>query len=801
MNTIKYSLVASLAIVLMTGCDGGDSTEPSVEVEENTFDLFGNGVKGQAIFGKKSDLSVDVASTTYKIKSLTSNACKGEGVFSPKEFAIDENSTQAVNFNISYKKFEHCITDKITLNYSVWQNGVNLQDDVKLEVKNPAYLQKNVSKQSTDPLFKYQWHLKNTGQSLGVATPAVKGNDINVEDIWKQNIKGSGTTVAIIDSGVDMFHPDLKKNLILNLSHNYHTGKLIKDGGINNTTPVRYEITMANPETGTLVTGGYYDYRHGTAVAGLVGAEENNIGTRGVAPKAKLVSFNALEFYKDEALDLFKAHKIPYLFSNSELQHYRSVDALTAHLDKIDIYNNSWGNSQTLNYNIPDVHYEDTLKYGVVQGRGGKGAIYVKSAGNGGELSWSNFEPMQTNGYFIVVGASGADGKASSYTTYGPNILINAPGGGSQSEFVKPDLHEIVTTDMAGNQRGYDSKVKYHTSYTSHLKVAGNENYDYTQLMNGTSAAAPIVSGVVALMLEANPNLTWRDVRYILSHSAYKNDPSNASWKQNGAGLWYNYAYGFGRVDAKAAVQMSKGFESLGKFADMKNVKASKAVMERSKNGETSSTIKIDDDIKIENVKVKLNLDLNSSITYKTYNFSGTGSKTTAPFTLYQGTSLATLSSSFQGADANTTYTDAKLILEEVISDDSSDITLGKITFDNQKSIRKKISLEKPTTYRLAVDSNTSSWSVKIVTPMPHTIASNLQVTLTSPDKTESLLAVAPNGLSATESYRNAVFSSVQFTDEKSAGEWKLDVKDVNWTSDYDTTYKLENWSLEITGR
>ncbi len=92
--------------------------------------------------------------------------------------------------------------------------------------------------------------------------------------------------------------------------------------------------------------------------------------------------------------------------------------------------------------------------------------------------------------------------------------------------------------------------------------------------MNGTSAAAPTVTGVVALMLGANPNLTWRDLRLILAKTSRKIDAGRASrspwqlaggayvaqngWTKNGAGLWFHNWYGYGLVDAAAAVAMAK---------------------------------------------------------------------------------------------------------------------------------------------------------------------------------------------------------------------------------------------------
>jgi len=82
-------------------------------------------------------------------------------------------------------------------------------------------------------------------------------------------------------------------------------------------------------------------------------------------------------------------------------------------------------------------------------------------------------------------------------------------------------------------------------------------------LFGGTSAAAPLVSGVVALMLEANPELGWRDVRTILAKSAKKVDTAHPDWQVNGAGLNINHDYGFGLVDAQAAIELALTWRNL----------------------------------------------------------------------------------------------------------------------------------------------------------------------------------------------------------------------------------------------
>ncbi|MDB9312363.1 S8 family serine peptidase [Spirulina sp. CS-785/01] len=114
------------------------------------------------------------------------------------------------------------------------------------------------------------------------------------------------------------------------------------------------------------------------------------------------------------------------------------------------------------------------------------------------------------------------------------------------------------------------------TGETGHLKkwqlalmsdgitTTSNED-DYMHGFGGTSAAAPYVSGVVALMLEANPTLTARDIQHILAQTAQQNDPDDPDWKQNGGGYWVNEKYGFGAVDAEAAVNLAKEWQPVGR--------------------------------------------------------------------------------------------------------------------------------------------------------------------------------------------------------------------------------------------
>ncbi|RWA51211.1 hypothetical protein AU476_24405 [Cupriavidus sp. UYMSc13B] len=209
----------------------------------------------------------------------------------------------------------------------------------------------------------------------------------------------------------------------------------------------------------------------------------------------------------------------------------------------------------------PDKNYQGMAIQQLASLRDGKGIVFTKSAGNGYQRAFdfnrlammmdcsranqakvtcenANAEPEQAMPQYLVVGAANASGTRASYSSAGSNILVMGLGG--EPGFPVPDditgivstSPAIVTTDLAGCSRG---SVKSNVSSknalndpTSAVHASLNPNCDYMATMNGTSAAAPTIAGVVALMFQANPNLTWRDVRYILMKTARQIDASRA---------------------------------------------------------------------------------------------------------------------------------------------------------------------------------------------------------------------------------------------------------------------------------
>ncbi len=784
MKSIKISALASAVVLILSGCGGGGD-EASLELgkkDKYEFDNFGNGVKGRFYFTNSVPNS---EVKTYTITSIRANQCEAKDIpqtqhlLLPPKTLEDKIGFAEIKFELPFLREDvptdelianKCITDKITINYTEKIQGVDFDIKDSKVVQNPSYDQSKVYvKDGDDPLYKWQWHLKNTGQEKYSATSAKKGEDINVESVWQngKGYTGRGIKVAVVDEGVDMFHPDL--NVDWDLSYNFHTGT-------SNATPFR-----ANIKGKIVDKGGWYDFPHGTSVAGIIAAKGwNGIGTRGVAPSATIVSYNALEMFKDEAKDYFTESLVPRFDTELELQNARIIGALARDYKKIDIYNNSWGsviNAFGQEYSFID-GIEQQVKYGVDEGRRkgnelGKGNVYVKSAGNGGD---ANLYPENSANGFIIVSSSKADGKMAEYSSTGANVLVNAPGGSSSHPHARPDEKMIVTTDLAGEQRGLDADLRYQSD-SSHMSALGNENYDYTQRMNGTSAAAPVVSGVVALMLEANPNLTWRDVSYILAKSAHPNEPKKAEngWQKNAAGIWHHTGYGFGRVDAAAAIKMAKGFKSIGgsgSYAIEKDIP-----LFGSGNSEVKTyTINVSENKKVEQVRVDFGLEMENNDTgVKTY--------TSLPRAIFM-TKGNNNRIKVENLDDNTS------VLHIVYGGKEEDLVKGLA--GGASETKEGLNFDKTDFYefKFGEENNATKFKITVSQIKPQNAIQNMRIVLVSPSGTRSVLfsSIPKDETDLTKAGKDYVpfhlrqtlnhirLSSVQFLDENSKGNWRLEI-------------------------
>ncbi len=343
-----------------------------------------------------------------------------------------------------------------------------------------------------------QWHLENNGIN-GLKA----GADINASAAWRST-KGFGAKVAVIDTGFDVKNPDINFS-----DDSFNALSVDEDGNISDPNE---EYDASAPA--------YSSENHGTAVAGIIAAKDNGKGVVGVAPEAEVIPIRLINDYgMVSSAQIIAAH--------------RKADELGA-----QIINNSWGSydpsladGELLEVTAAEREaYEDIA----LNGNDGKGILIIFASGNSGAKNFNN-APEARLDHVLAVGATDSTDQRASYSVYGPELDIVAPGGGAQS---------IITTDRRDILRNVGGKMK--------VKVKGYEKGNIADSFHGTSAAAPVVAGVAALVWAVNPKLTVSQVREILEDTADKAINSKYVYDASTA---KNTELGYGRVNAEAAVE------------------------------------------------------------------------------------------------------------------------------------------------------------------------------------------------------------------------------------------------------
>lgn len=536
----KKPTLALLSMAILTACGGGGGDNP--KPEPDYMKIFTVETYGDMFTGKPYVLSINNAyregyefSARYGELSDV-NPLTGEQADAGKLFYyIPESVLGTTSDYYNFKEEFKAVSDEDTVN-----------GELSLGTKSGK----------SDYLFSDQWHIMNQGQNpFGVAKSPVKGIDLNVIPAWhlkdSENnlISGKNVKIAVFDARVDFKHEDLK-------AHKY-VPSLVR-------SYINADLPLADLQEVS-------DLAHGSAVAGIIGAIANNgVGGRGIAYDSVLTSYDLLTDF-------------PY-------------SDLTVK-DDIDIINASMGVSTSFAYE-PDLDVQ-------VQALLENGIPLVKSMGNefySIEFKHSSIYPTycmtygvncqfnQTSSwnrgrYFINVGALNSLGVKSSYSSTGSHIWVSGTGGEfGYSSLAANSSAAMVTTLSSYLPEKYDdwdedSPWRENQTYYDKRKF-------YTHKMNGTSSAAPSVTGVIALINQAKPDVTVPQVRYILAKTANNKNTSGwesldyspvqkeisefddenivleNGWHKNGAGLWFSNYFGFGVVNAEKAVQKALDCDS-----------------------------------------------------------------------------------------------------------------------------------------------------------------------------------------------------------------------------------------------
>lgn len=389
---------------------------------------------------------------------------------------------------------------------------------------------------SIDPLYlndvymKEQWNFHNTGSTTFADGKAmVSGKDhAHIAEAWRllrilgavssDSELGKDRKLAIIDDGFDILHEDIQPGIIAS-----------KNFGDNT-------IEAGNLFSNQSATKNF----HGTLVTGIAGARGNNsVGPAGACPACSLI----LARMAGDPEDIGAVYETYYD------QIFRWVVQQGA-----EVVNCSWG----LLYETMDdcaymkEYYDELFEYMTTEANGGKGVLFVFASGNSG-TDFST-DPFSTQPNVLAVGAVDSTGERYDFSNYGPRLGVMAPtSGGSKSgsKFIDriwtTDNYIEPTCSTPGTSGCHDK-----AGWTPDHAMAGGDSWvgKYSYRFSHTSSAAPLVSGVAAVVLEANPDLTAVELRDILVNTADRVSKSDANYGSNGHS---NY-YGFGRVNALRAV-------------------------------------------------------------------------------------------------------------------------------------------------------------------------------------------------------------------------------------------------------
>ncbi|XP_035673145.1 proprotein convertase subtilisin/kexin type 6-like [Branchiostoma floridae] len=361
--------------------------------------------------------------------------------------------------------------------------------------------------QFNDPGYSRMWYLHNDGQTKGP-----RGLDINVIPAWVNGYTGKGIVATIVDDGLDYTHPDLKRNYDPEASFDY------SDPSNLNGNPM--PVATARDQM-----------HHGTRCAGEVAMEANNGNCGvGVAYEAKVGGIRLITGPTSDAQEA------------ASLSHKR---------DHIDVYSCCWGPPDSgRKVQKPGELVTRILEDSTTNGRNGRGNVYVWASGNGGHKDDDcGADGYVSSIYTLAVGSISVDGLSAYYSeSCSPTMAVVPTGGQHRLDNFNGDL-----ADMIKRGEVYEQNV-----------ITTDQGHRCTDRFQGTSSAAPLATGIVALTLQANPDLTWRDVQHIVVRGAKVPNPSERGWNLNGAGLPVHHLYGFGMMDAGAMVKLAQEWTPVG---------------------------------------------------------------------------------------------------------------------------------------------------------------------------------------------------------------------------------------------
>ena len=377
-----------------------------------------------------------------------------------------------------------------------------------------------------DPLYFQQWYLNHNG-----GNQLANGSHIWVEKAWDITRGLRSVIVAVVDDSFDLNHPDFMGS-----------GKIVAPLDLKDKDFLPLP-TQKQPS-------------HGTACAGIAIAEENGTGIAGVAPGCAFMPIRTSGFLDDESIEAIFDWAIE-----------KGASVISC----------SWGASAV--YFPLSLRQRAAITRAATKGRNGKGCVILFAAGNAnrpinGAINERGWVKQVVRGMthwlsgfavhpdVITVAASTSLNKKAAYSNWGNNISVCAPSNNAQPGIWFEQTGFIYTQPTIATSLSGQGMFT-----TDQLGAAGYTKGDFTPYFGGTSSATPVVAGVAALILSANPDLSARQVKRILEETADKIvdlEPDAqlglryGSYDDKGHSKWF----GYGKVNALSAVKAAQQLQA-----------------------------------------------------------------------------------------------------------------------------------------------------------------------------------------------------------------------------------------------
>lgn len=382
--------------------------------------------------------------------------------------------------------------------------------------------------------------------------------ELRADYAWARNIFGNGVTVCVVDDGV-YYNPDIE----------------IKQTKVN---PITQDLNLILNDNA---------YCHGTSVAGIIAGKGLKYMV-GIAPKSKLKAYNLLG-------------------TNNVLEKYPISNYILKKNNKIDIFNNSWTYMSTSPNFLDQIDLKiiDAIEKSAKYGRNGKGNIFIFSSGNGNlRGGLTTYILMNNIRYNITVGAMNNNLDNTTYSNIGVNLLCIAPAGNDMA---------LYTTIVRTNKVMSFDQFGITTTLPNDKFLNEKGLIPYTHDFNGTSASCPMVSGCVALLLSYRPDLSWRDVKEIISRSCQQDYYINyiipkSDFIFNGNKVLVSQRSGYGIINIKKLIKNAKNWKNLPKELNTSS-EQNINIQLNSTNTTYTTFLNINENLIIETVQVYLTVN------------------------------------------------------------------------------------------------------------------------------------------------------------------------------------------------